>query len=243
MKVTVKAYGDVFKVIFHKFNNDGGIGFGAAMYIDSNQNTPRQQDGEKEQSNLYRAKSRIREYALCNDWQYFVTLTLDKDKQDRYDVDGYVRDLGVWIGNYNKKYSAKLKYLLIPEQHKDGAWHMHGLFNGVAADSVCSNAHGYLDMPYYAQRFGYISLSCVRDKTRTAAYITKYVAKALGHTDIALCKHSYYASRGLNQAYDVGEFQAAEIPLNVWQNDYCGVAWCNNTDELNEILKGCESVC
>lgn len=36
-----------------------------------------------------------------------------------YDIDGYVRDLGVWIGNYNKKYGVKLRYVLIPEQHKD----------------------------------------------------------------------------------------------------------------------------
>ena len=85
------------------------------------------------------------EYALCNNWEYFVTLTIDKKKQDRYNLQNYIHDLGVWIGNYNKKYNTKLKYLLIPEKHKDGAIHCHGLFSGVSwkVFFINSNKYGY----------------------------------------------------------------------------------------------------
>ena len=238
MKATIKNFGGIYKVVFHRFSVGGVIpsssdkakscGSGSAIV--------------KEDNNLCRAKSKIREYALCNDWSHFVTLTIAPDRQNRYDIDGYVKALGAWIGNYNRKYGCKLKYLLIPEQHKDGAWHMHGLFSGVAPDSVCVNEYGYLDMPYYAQRFGFISLSAIRDKTKCAAYITKYVSKAVGSTAIAVCKHSYYHSQGLNVAEEVGEVDVRQIPEGVWTNDYCGVAWCNDEESLAELLDKSGSV-
>lgn len=240
MLVSIKAYGkDCYKVIYHKvgkrcsgfYEVEGGEGKGGEGKGGATST-------EKEDCNLYRAKSKVREIALCNDWEYFVTLTLDKRKQDRHDLDWYIRDLGVWIGNYNKKYRTKLLYLLIPEQHKDGAYHLHGLFRGVAPESLIKNKYGYLDMPYYAQRFGYISLSPVRDGKRTASYITKYVAKAFGHTQIGLFKHTYYRSRGLQEAYTLGEFSAADIPADVWQNDFCGVQWVEGESNIEDIIRG-----
>lgn len=229
MIVTVKSYGDeLFKITYLKH----GISKRKKRIIDydndllqgGSERAP-PEDGEKELCNLYRAKAAVKEYALCNDWAYFVTITLDKRKQDRYDLDGYVKDLGVWIGNYNKKFGCKLKYLLIPEQHQDGAWHMHGLFGGVSVDSVVMNKHGYLDMPYYAERFGYISLDKLRDSQRAATYITKYVAKAMTCTEVKLCKHSYYHSHGLERAVEFGRGRIDEIPSGAWENEYCGIEW------------------
>lgn len=231
MKLTVKRYGDCYKLIYFKrgtINSDERSFNMASCHVENG--------GEKEECNLSRAKATIREYALCNKWEYFVTLTLNKDKQDRYDIDGYVKDLGYWIGNYNKKFHTKLRYLLIPEQHKDGAWHMHGLFSGVAADSLCSNANGYLSLPYYAQRFGFISLSPVRDGRRTAAYITKYVSKAISSTDIALQKHMFYHSRGLEKAELLYEINVLEMPIEVWQNDFVGIEWADNDEALSALL-------
>lgn len=236
MYITIKAYGnDVFKVIYHKTGkrvqtfelfgeNEGGERSGGAS------------SDEKELCNLYRAKSKVRELAFCNEWEYFVTLTLDGTKQDRHDLDGYIKDLGVWIGNYNKKYRTKLVYLLIPEQHKDGAYHLHGLLHGVSADSLVKNRFGYLDMPYYAARFGFISLSKVKDRKKTASYITKYVAKAFGQTQIGLFKHTYYRSKGLQGAYTLGEFAAVDIPADVWQNDYCGIQWLDGEAALSDFI-------
>ena len=130
MVVTVKSYGDeLFKVTYLKhgistrkksiINYEGGLLQGG-----SERSPP--EDVEKELCNLYRAKAAVKEYALCNDWSYFVTLTLDKRKQDRYDLDGYIKNLGVWIGNYNKKFGCKLKYLLIPNNTKT----VHGICMG-----------------------------------------------------------------------------------------------------------------
>lgn len=232
MQLTVKRLGDSYKLIYKKFGK-------SAVWLDF-ECLERAYKGTatdtKEDCNLARTKSAIRELALCNDWDWFVTLTLSADKQDRYDVDGYVHDLGVWIGNYNKKFNTKLKYLLIPEQHKDGAWHMHGLFSGVSADSVAVNRFGYYAIPYYENRFGYISMSKIRDTKKTAAYITKYVSKDLDTTAIGLCKHMFYHSRGLNRAEVIYETNVREMPIEVWQNDYVGIEFADSDEALASLL-------
>lgn len=150
-------------------------------------------------SSVIRARSRVRELAMCQHWEYFVTLTLDETKQDRFDISDYIKKLGYWIQNYNRKYGVKLQYLIIPEQHKNGAWHAHGLLRGVAPDSLCKNEHGYLDLPYYRNRFGYISLGRVKSHERCASYITKYISKDVKSTSEHMKKgaHLFYASRGL----------------------------------------------
>jgi len=222
--------GEVFKVVFYKGDSDNKSDYIALA--DEEQNT------EKLDNNLCRARSRIRELALCNDWSHFVTLSLNGEKIDRYDLDGYVKKLGQWINNYTKKYGVKLKYLLIPEQHKDGAWHMHGLMNDISPDSLNKNEHGYLDMPYYKDRFGYISLSPVKDGKRIASYITKYVAKALQATSIELCKHSFYHSRGLKGAELIHEDYAATIPDTVWTNDFVGIQFFDSQEELTKFITG-----
>lgn len=237
MLCTIKAYGkDLYKVTYHKAGKRAKKESWVEEITPGNEGGSGGKEGEKELCNLFRAKSAVRELALCNEWEFFVTLTLDKNKQNRYSLDGYIKDLGVWIGNYNRRFGTKLRYLLIPEQHKDGAWHMHGLFQGVAPDSLVKNVFGYWDMPYYYNRFGYISLSELRDGKKTASYITKYVAKAFGHTDVELCKHSYYCSKGLQRAYTIDELNVAEISPRAWQNDYCGIEWINGDIELMEFL-------
>lgn len=158
-----------------------------------------EEKSERFEQSVSRSRTRVRELALCNEWEYFATFTLSDEKQDRFDLKAFVKALGVWIGNYNKKYGVKLKYLIIPEQHKNGAWHAHGLLHNVASDSVVRNMYGYLDIPYYAQRFGYISLSPIKDRNKCATYISKYITKDTAATSAALGSgyHSFYSSRGL----------------------------------------------
>jgi hypothetical protein len=222
--------GETFKVVFYKCDSSGRdddfIQEGFAEF----------QNDEKLDHNLCRAKSRIKELALCNDWSHFVTLTLNGEKIDRYDLDGYVKKYGQWKSDYNRKYNVNLKYLLIPEQHKDGAWHMHGLMNDLAPDSLIKNDKGYLDMPYYKERFGYISLDPVKRSKAVAHYITKYVAKAINATAIKLCKHSFYHSRGLQGKELVHEDYTGRIPDDVFENDYVGVKNFDNYEDLSAFI-------
>lgn len=88
-------------------------------------------------SNLARARVSIEEYALCNDWRYFVTLTIDGEKLDRTDLEAFRKKLMQMIRNLRRNYDdAQIDFLLVPELHpkilkKEGRveWHMHGLMN------------------------------------------------------------------------------------------------------------------
>lgn len=75
-----------------------------------------------------RARAQVRDYALCTPFKYFVTLTLDKAKVDRYNVAEITKKLRVWADNQVRR--KGLAYILVPERHKDGAIHFHGFFNG-----------------------------------------------------------------------------------------------------------------
>ena len=74
-----------------------------------------------------RARTAIRDMALCNPMSYFVTLTFDPAMIDRYDIKAIMRRVNGWLDNQVRR--KGLAYILIPELHKDGAVHFHGFFN------------------------------------------------------------------------------------------------------------------
>ena len=75
-----------------------------------------------------RAKDKIFEIALANNWDYMVTLTLDGDKIDRYSSEEVLKVISKWLDN--KVQRNNLRYLIVPEYHKDKAIHFHGLMSG-----------------------------------------------------------------------------------------------------------------
>lgn len=74
-----------------------------------------------------RAKNAIRDLALSNEFRYFVTLTLDRTKINRYDVGAVTKALNRWLDHRVRR--DGLAYVLVAERHKDGAIHFHGFFN------------------------------------------------------------------------------------------------------------------
>ena len=52
--------------------------------------------------NMKRAIDKAFEIGLCNEFQYFITLTLDKTKIDRYDPEKIYKKLRVWLSNILK---------------------------------------------------------------------------------------------------------------------------------------------
>lgn len=77
---------------------------------------------------LRRAKEQCRDIAYCNQFTHFITLTLSPEKINRYDISDIYTKLKVWLSNRVQR--NNLKYVLIPEHHKDGAIHFHGFFAG-----------------------------------------------------------------------------------------------------------------
>lgn len=180
-----------------------------------------------------RAKSMVLQYALCNSWDYFFTGTLDKSKFNRYELDSFQKRLSQFIRDKRKVYGTQLSFLLVPEQHKDGAWHMHGLISGLP-DSVLRRFRppepqklvhsSYLNWPDYMQKFGFCSLGPIRHPVATSFYISKYVSKEISRRGGALGKHLYFHSRPLNKAVHVSDVYCYNSGLDsvcVHDHEFC----------------------
>lgn len=86
----------------------------------------RAESGDMERAQR-RARRAVRDICLCNPMAYFCTLTIDAARLDRYDERAIWSKMRAWLGNHVQR--RGLKYVFVPEHHKDGAIHWHGLIN------------------------------------------------------------------------------------------------------------------
>lgn len=232
----IKKYRSKFKLILFKALRNSGVDLPCKKHG----NNP-----YKLQNNLSRAKSTIYELAICNDWDYFVTLTINRNKYNRENLKEYYKDFSKFLNNYNYQNHCNIKYLFIPELHKDGkSWHMHGLLYNLPENKLTVNKNGYLDWLDYSIRFGYMSLSKIRDIERTSLYITKYITKSTENTKIELGNHLYYCSKGLKRADKLFKGYIYGINPNLkydFINDYLSIKNLSEED-LKDIITESEFV-
>lgn len=139
---------------------------------------PKNMTNDVRPDSVRRAKQKIFDIALCNDYRYFVTWTLNKDKIDRFSSDEVSKKLKSFLRNMVDR--NDLLYLVIPEHHKNGAIHMHGLMSGnfKLVDSGRRTLDGktIYNMPQW--KFGFsTAIEITGDRSRVSKYITKYVSK------------------------------------------------------------------
>lgn len=154
--------------------------------------------------NLARAKRRartmVRDYARANDFTHFVTLTLDASRvTNRYDIDACTRDIRVTLDNLVRR--KGLQYVLVPEEHKDGAIHYHGFINAalpLVDSGTLSKGGGTPHKPRSARqreqwlaegwnvvynvpawKFGFsTAIALYGERDAAIGYVCKYITKA-----------------------------------------------------------------
>lgn len=146
-----------------------------------------------------RARAAVQDIALSNEFRYFVTLTLDKSKVNRYDAKEVTAKLNNWLDNNVRR--RGLKYVLVPELHKDGAIHYHGFFNDAlpVVDSgtldtgrakprkprseaqrarlLADGAHVVYNLPNWSLGFS-TAIELYGDYRKAVNYVLKYITKA-----------------------------------------------------------------
>lgn len=196
-------------------------------------------DGRFSQS-LSRTRARVFELASCNEFSFFCTFTQDEKMRDRFDLKAFREDFTMLIRNLNRarSESEKIRYILIPEQHKNGAWHMHGLLSGInendlrefklseripknIKDSIRRGVPVY-DWLRYRKKFGYFTCTKIENTTACAKYITKYITKDLSATSRENGAHLYFASQGLKGRECLVKNSFDECPFSSWdfENEY-----------------------
>ena len=157
---------------------------------------------EVDRISLSRTRRSIRELALCNDFEYFCTITVSSAKCDRYSLDEVQDNLRNCLRNIRNS-SDNFKYLIITEKHKDGAFHFHGLMSGVS--DLYFNQFGYLCCSKL-DCLGFNSFSKIESLEKVANYILKYISKDC----VKNSKNQVYiSSRGLKKS------ERSELNFNI----------------------------
>lgn len=196
---------------------------------------PRCSNSAKLDNNLSRAKQQVIELCLCNDFEYFFTGTIDGKKFDRYNLQEFYRQFSKFLNNYKSRRAPDLKYLMIPEAHKDGAIHVHGVLKGLNSLDLVPNKNGYYDWVPYCEKFGYMSIAPIRDVVSCSRYITKYISKDLGQLT-GMNKQSFWHSKGLMTAHKeyYNNLDTSEVEWD-FKNEYCKVKTYSNSDDLSTL--------
>ncbi len=154
---------------------------------------------ESKRKSETRTKNKIYEYSRCAKWEYFVTITFNQEKVDRYDFSVCSSKVRRWLNNQQQRYSPDLKYLVVPEQHNDGAWHFHGLLADVGSmiftDSGVKTCNNDIVYNMSKWKFGFTSATAVNDTGKVSKYISKYVTKSL--CDCTFGKRRYFVSSNI----------------------------------------------
>lgn len=162
---------------------------------------------------LRRTRTTIFDYALSNDFEYFVTFTFNPKKIDRYSIDETFNTMKYWL-NRQKKHSPDFAYVIVPEFHKDGAIHFHALIRAYNGDMMPTKIFQNGKRVYNVTGFtsGFTNAQKMDDdQEKTAGYITKYITK---DTINRFNKRRYWASKNLQKP--VKHYESLEA-LNINQ--------------------------
>lgn len=173
-------------------------------------------DDHKKSINNMNRLYKLMGYGYCNEWNYFLTVTLDKRKIDRFDVDLIVKSVSARFKSIKQYHDPEFRYCYIIEKHKNGAYHLHGLLNISNPDIIDFNYRyeyekGKFVYPSDKSKFvqygikqdifnlGLIVISPINSRDDVVNYVSKYISK-----NIALrSKHKQciFVSKGMKQ-YD-----------------------------------------
>lgn len=170
-----------------------------------------------------RARNRLYDLAWCNPaLRWFVTFTLDASVVgDRYDIGVQSKRLRRWLDNQVRR--RGLAYIVVPEYHKDGAIHWHGLINDALelvvspaiiarnggrpykprdgderARALADGAHIVYNVLQW--RYGFsTAIELYGNRRAAVGYVSKYITKAARQGQGCICGRWYYHGGQLQQ--------------------------------------------
>lgn len=190
--------GAILRRLNEQLDEDAGAWL--EYYLDHGINITALQRAENAKRAARRARRKVGDYIMADyDLRYFITLTLNGEDFPRDDINGACKKLQTWL--QNKVQRCGLKYVIVPELHKDGrSIHFHGFINDALklADSGTvippdggrpikrdtarrkgydlNTCHTVYNLPEWL--YGYTTaVEIYGDRAGAAAYICKYITK------------------------------------------------------------------
>lgn len=202
--LTLKIYSDnLVKYKKTSFSNIKGF----SRQNKHNGKTSKEDLEEKSREYLKKVKTNIIDLAYNNKdkFNYFITLTFSDQEIGEYSHEKVINLLSKWINN-QKHQNKNMSYILVPEFHKSGRLHFHGLVGNVPKwkMSKAINPHTnklikinntqIYNLDNY--KLGYTTISKIKSKEKVTNYISKYATKEL----ISLkSKKRYWYSKNLSK--------------------------------------------
>lgn len=176
-------------------------------------------DRDYEEEARVRAFRKCVEYGLNNDWQYFLTVTLDDKKIDSKNHSYVIKKLLKEFNNIRGRYDSGFRFLLVPElSPKNNRLHFHGLVKFDKTKDELENdgeikflgfnkrfKNRFYRYERFFKKFGASRLDeIVKDSPAIVYYIAAYLGKSNRKIDNRkidkIGKSYYYCSRGLRAA-------------------------------------------
>lgn len=131
---------------------------------------------------LNRSKQNLIGILRANRWDYFITFTFNPRLVDRSNYEQVCLKAGIYMDNLRKRHCPDLKYVLVPELHKDGEnYHLHGVIGN--SDGLQLRVSGKFDkrgrviynIPSW--RYGWNTATEIEHTGKVSNYISKYITK------------------------------------------------------------------
>lgn len=252
---SVYCYGDIIKIVYIKKSANKKIPL-SEEEKEERKNAKKRGEGERFSQSLSRSKSRVFELAMCNEFKHFCTFTQNKELRDRFDINEFRKDFAMLVRNLNRTRveEDKIKYLLIPEKHKNGAWHMHGLLQGLTNEDLREftlseklpykirnqllNGEKVYNWEKYSKKFGFFTCTEVKNGVACSKYITKYITKDLQKNAFEEGRHLFFASQGLRGRETLAKNSAEKCPVEVWdfENEYIKIKEIQVSEISDSVL-------
>ena len=222
-----KIYPDTIKIIkYHRpivFTNFSNRGTSAFLMNEENA-----EEQDYLQKSINRTKTKISDYVLCNNFSHFATFTFDPSnpkvngEENRHDFKKMSSLFKKWLNteqvNHFRRHGHKFKYLIVPERHKNGAWHFHALLENYKneTENFYTRKNNYITVSELKSKkkdknrkfivrykLGRSEIAPIKDKTKMSSYIKKYITKELIQDKNA---KRYWSSRNLKQPEIIENF-------------------------------------
>lgn len=197
-----------------------------------------EQDEENKARSMRRTQKTISDLIDSNDFELFPTFTFNPAHIDVKDDEAVKKKFIQWIKNAQKKqfrlYGDNFAYVIVPERHKSGVLHFHGVFHNYRLEIYDTGFKDRSKRKIYKLRdydkIGFSNTTKIGDKAKTANYVKKYITKELSETEAG--KKRYWASKGLKMPDRVDDLHLAQVlaqpsaqkeDATMWENEYCEI--------------------
>lgn len=157
---------------------------------------------ESRKRSIARSLQAMHDIVFSNEWDLFITVTFDPKKMDRFNYDEVVKKYSQKLKDIKRRKAPNLEYIFVPEEHKNGAYHFHGLLRNIEGlkvnDSGKKDKKGRTIFNLSDFDLGFNTATIVGENDKAAMYLMKYVTKDL-KSSVMQARKRYWCTKGLDK--------------------------------------------